>query len=74
MADNDTLTIYFHRSDGEPERVPLSHGTISEAMTAIHTVFYISDGLYTAAEVYRGNELIETVKNPAVRAESVLIQ
>ena len=74
MPDDDTLTIYFHRNDGGSERVPLTHGTISEAMTAIHAVFYISDGLYTRADVYQGNELIESVENPSARLESILIQ
>ena len=64
MPNNESLTIYFHRSDGEPERVPLAHGTMSEAVTAIHTVFYISEGLYTVAEIYRGSELIEKVEKP----------
>ena len=74
MPNDQAVTIYFHRSDGEPERVPLGNGTISEALTAIHTVFYISDGLYTMAEIYRGSELIETVENPSVRVESISIQ
>ena len=74
MPDDDTLTIYFYRNDGEPERVPLTHGTISEAMAAIQAVFYISDGLYTAAEVYRGNELVETMENPSVLVESIMVQ
>ena len=71
---NESLTIYFHRNDGQSERVPLTHGTISEAATAIKAVFYISDGLYTRAEVYRDDELIETVQNRSARVESILVQ
>ena len=73
MPTDQAVTIYFHRNDGESERVPLAHGTISEAVTAIHAVFYVSEGLYTRADVYRDHELIETVANPAVRVESILI-
>lgn len=68
MPNDQAVTIYFYRNDGECERVALAHGTISEAVTAIHAVFYISEGLCTRAEVCRGNELIETVKNPLVRS------
>ena len=71
MPDDQTLTIYFHRNDGRRERVRLTHGTISDAMTAIHTAFSVGDGLYTTADVYRGDELIETVANPDVRVESI---
>lgn len=74
MPNDPAVTICFHRNDGEPERVPLTHATISEAVTAIHTVFYISDGLYTLAEIYRGHELVETVESPSARVESILIQ
>ena len=74
MPNDQAITIYFQRNDGESERVPLTHGTISEAVTAIHSVFYISEGLYTVAEIYQGNELVETVENPSVRVESIMVQ
>jgi hypothetical protein len=49
--------------------------TLSEAVSAVERVFSISDGLYTKAEIYRGNELIEKMENPSsVRVESILIQ
>ena len=48
---------------------------MAEAVAAIERVFHISDGLYTTAEIYRGNELIETMENAAcIRVESILIQ
>jgi hypothetical protein len=44
-------------------------------LSGIQRVFYISDGLYTKAEIYRGDEFVETVQNPAyVRVESLLVQ
>ena len=39
MPTDQAVTIYFHRDDGESERVPLAHGTISEAVTAITRCF-----------------------------------
>ena len=41
----------------------------------IQRVFYMSDGLYTKADIYRGNELVETMENhSSVRVASILIQ
>ena len=75
MLNDPCLIIHFYRIEGPCERVPLTHGTIAEAVSAIQRVFYISDHYYTKAEIYRGNELIETVENSAyVRVESILIQ
>lgn len=73
MADRK-LVVYFCRSDGYQERVPLRECTLCEAISAIERVFHISDGLYTKADIYRGDELVETVENPSVRVESILIQ
>jgi len=40
----------------------------------IQRVFYMSDGLYTKADLYRGNELVETIENhSSVRVASILI-
>ena len=75
MPNDQGLTIYFHRTDGQCEQIPLVDGTISETASAIQRVFYISDGHYTKAEIYRGKELIEIVENPAcVHVESILVQ
>lgn len=74
MTEDRKLTIYFHRNDGQSERVPLPRGTVSEAIRAIEVVFYISYGLYTSAELYRGGELVETVENPScIHLESILV-
>lgn len=75
MPNDLYLTVHFYRIEGPCERVPLAHGTIAEAASAIQRVFYISDRYYTKAEIYRGDELIETVHNSAhLRVESILIQ
>lgn len=75
MTGGQRLTLYFHRNDDRRERVPLTYCTVAEAIEAIQKVFSISDGLYTDAEIYQGNELIETVRNaPSVRVTSILIQ
>jgi hypothetical protein len=75
MPEDRNITIFFHLSSGPCERVPLTHGELTDALSAIQRVFYISDGLYTRAEIYRGDELVETVQNPEyVRVESLLVQ
>ena len=75
MRDDQPLSVSFRRNDGHRERIPLKDCTLSEAVSALERVFSISDGLYTGAEIYRGNELIETMDNPSSgRVESVLIQ
>jgi hypothetical protein len=69
------LTAYFHRHDDRRERMPLKQCTIAEAKKAIQNIFSKSNGLYTKAEVYRGNQLIETVQNTrSARPVSILIQ
>jgi len=75
MPTNRTIIIYFYRNDGHPERIPLTDGTLAEAVLGIQRVFHMSDGLYTKAEIYRGNELVETMENVAcIRVETILIQ
>jgi hypothetical protein len=75
MPTDRMIIIYFYRNDGHPERIPLTDGTVAEAVLGIQRVFHMSDGLYTKAEIYRGNELVETMENPsALRVESILIQ
>jgi hypothetical protein len=75
MPNDVTLTVVFHRNDNHRERIPLRDCTLVEAMSAIERVFYISDGLYTKAEIYRGKELLEIVQNPVyARVESILVQ
>jgi hypothetical protein len=52
MPDDHTLTIHFHRNDGQSERVPLTHGTVSEAATAIKAVvLYQRCSLYESGRV-----------------------
>jgi hypothetical protein len=69
------LTLCFHRNDGHRERIPLGECSIAKALEAAQRVFYISDRLYTKAELYKGDELIEAVPNPAsVRFASILVQ
>jgi hypothetical protein len=68
-------TIIFYRNDGHPERIPLTDGTLAEAVIAIQRVFDISDGLYTKAEIFRGNELVETLENAArIHVGTILVQ
>jgi hypothetical protein len=72
-TDHDQpLSVSFRRNDGHRERVALKDCTLAEAVSAIERVFSISDGLYTEAEIYRGNELIEKMDNPS--SVSILIQ
>ena len=75
MHNDQPLSVSFHRNDGHLERIPLRDCTLSEAVSAIERVFSISDGLYSEAEIFRGNELVETVENPSSgRVETILIQ
>jgi hypothetical protein len=75
MPADRTIIICFHRNDGHRQRIPLPHGTLAEAVLGIQRVFHVSDGLYTKAEIYRGNRHIETVANTwSVRALSIMVQ
>jgi len=75
MPNDQPLSVSFRRNDGHRERIPLTDCTLSEAVSAVERVFSISDGLYTEAGIYRGNQLIETMENHStVRVASILIQ
>jgi hypothetical protein len=75
MPAERTIIICFYRNDGHRERIRLPHGTLAEAVLGIQRVFYMSDGLYTKAEIFRGDELVETMENAAcIRVETILIQ
>ena len=75
MPADRTIIIYFYRNDGHRERIPLTHGTLAEAVVAIQRVFHISDGLYARAEIFRDDELVETMENAAcIRVGTILIQ
>jgi hypothetical protein len=75
MPNDQSLSVSFRRNDGLRERIRLPHGTLADAVMGIERVFYMSDGLYTKADIYRGNELIETMENPpSVRVATILIQ
>ena len=76
MTGGQSLTAYFHRNDDRRERVPpLTNCTVAQAIEAIQRIFGISEGLYTKAEIYRGNELVETAENTAsIRVTSILVQ
>jgi hypothetical protein len=75
MRHDQPLSVSFRRNDGHRERIPLTDCTLAEAVSAIERIFSISEGLYTEAEIYRGNELIETMENPSpVRVECILVQ
>ena len=71
MSNDVTLTVQFRRNDGHRERVLLRDCSLAEAASKIKRVFHISYGLYSKADIYRGDELIETVANPDVRVESI---
>ena len=75
MPANRAIVICFYRTDGHRERIRFPHGTLADTVTAIQRVFHMSDGLYTKAEIYRGNELVETMENhSSVRVASILVQ
>jgi hypothetical protein len=74
MHADRTIIIYFYRNDGHCERIP-THGTLAEAVVAIQRVFHISDGLYARAEIFRDDELVETMANSAcIIVDTILIQ
>ena len=75
MLDDKKLIVYFHRNDGYRERVALKECTLVEAASGIEGVFCISEGLYTKADIYRGDELVETVENTTcLHVEPILVQ
>jgi len=75
MTGGQSLTLHFHRNDDRRESVPLTHCTVAEAIEAIQRIFSISEGLYTKAEIYQGDRLVETVANTwSVRVTSILVQ
>ena len=75
MPNDQPLSVSFRRNDGHRERIRLPHSTLADAVMGIQRVFYMSDGLYTKADLYRGNELVETIQNPSpVRVSSILNQ
>jgi hypothetical protein len=75
MTGGESLTLHFHRNDDRRERVPVTHCTVAEAIEAIQRIFSISEGLYTKAEIYQGDRLVETVENTSsVRLASILVQ
>ena len=75
MSAERTIVIRFHRNDGHRERIPLPDGTLAEAVLGIQRVFHISDGLYARAEIFRDDELVETMENAAcIRVGTILIQ
>jgi hypothetical protein len=65
MIGGQRLTLYFHRDDARPAKVPLTHFTLVDAKQAIQEILSITDGAYTRAEIYKGKRLIETVRNTA---------
>jgi hypothetical protein len=75
MPNDQPLSVSFRRNDGYCERIPLKDCTLSEAVLAVERVFHVGEHLYTEAEIYRGNQLIEKMENPpSVRVESILVQ
>jgi hypothetical protein len=75
MHNDQPLSVSFRRNDGHRERIALKDCTLAKAVSAVERVFSLSERLYTEAEIYRGNELIETMENhSSVRVESILVQ
>ena len=75
MHTDQSLSVSFRRNDGHRERIALKDCTLAEAVSAVERVFSVSEYLYTEAEIYRGNELIERMENPSsVRVESIMVQ
>ena len=73
--DHEPLSVSFRRNDGLRERIRLPHGTLADAVMGIQRVFHMSAGLYTTAEIFRDDELVETVENAcSLHVESILIQ
>ena len=65
MHNDQPLSVSFHRNDGHLERIPLKDCSLAEVVSAIERVFSVSEGLYSEAEIFRGNELVETMENPS---------
>ena len=75
MNESPPLTLYFHGNDGRRERARLTNCTVAEALEAVQRLFSISGTLYSKVELYRGNQLIETVENTSPgRLGSILVQ
>ena len=75
MTGGQSLTIHFHRNDDRCGRARPTHGTVEEAIEAIERIFSISDHLFTKAEIYQDDRLVETVANPSsVRVATILVQ
>jgi hypothetical protein len=68
MNGGQSLTLYFYCHDDRRVRVPVTNCTVADAENAIQRIFSISEGLYTKAEIYRSNELVETVTNTVGRS------
>jgi hypothetical protein len=72
---DQSLAVSFRRNDGHREQIPLKDCTIAEAVSAVERIFSISEGLYTEAEIYRGDELVEKIMDPtSSRMASILLQ
>ena len=71
MPNDKSLAVSFRRNDGHRERIPLRDCTLAEAVSAIERIFSVSEHLYTEAEIYRGNEIIERMENPSLGAGGV---
>ena len=75
MTNAPYLVLIFHRNDGHLERTTVSHCTVAEAIETVRRMLRVINGLYTKADVYQNDELVETVLNDAsVRVTSILVQ
>jgi hypothetical protein len=75
MNGGQSLTLYFYCHDDRRVRVPVTNCTVAVAEDAIQRIFSISEGVYTRAEIYQGNELVDRVANTwSGRPVSILVQ
>jgi hypothetical protein len=75
MNGGKSLTLYFYCHDDRRVKVSVNHCTVANAEEAIQRIFSISEDVYTKAEIYRSNELVETVANTwSARPVSILVQ
>ena len=75
MKRGQSLTLYFYSDDDRRVRVPVTNCTVAVAEDAIQRIFSISEGLYTQAEIYQGDELVDKVANTwSARPVSILVQ
>jgi len=70
MAELQTITLYFRRTDGKREKAALKAHTLGEAEQYVRRIFRRAPRLYGEVEIRMMNRFIETIKNTLRQARS----